>query len=72
MPKGDKKRKKEIGEKIAQMEAELDAKHQQELLALNANATNTTETSVRIVLLFSANVMSAFYSLSVNLSNTKK
>lgn len=49
VPKGDKKRKKEIGEKIAQMEAELDAKHQQELLALNANATNTTETSVEEV-----------------------
>ena len=36
MPKGDKKRKKEVAEQIAQLEAELDARHKQELQDLEA------------------------------------
>ena len=31
MPKGDKKRKKEVMEKVAGLEVELDARHKQEL-----------------------------------------
>ena len=31
VPKGDKKRKKEVMEQIAKMEADLESKHQQEL-----------------------------------------
>ena len=36
VPKGDKKRKKEVNEQIAQLEADLDARHKQELQDLEA------------------------------------
>ena len=36
MPRGDKKRKKEVMEQIAQLEVELDARHKQELQDLEA------------------------------------
>ena len=36
VPRGDKKRKKEVMEQIAQLEVELDARHKQELQDLEA------------------------------------
>ena len=36
VPKGDKKRKKEVTEQIASMEAELTQRHEQELAQFNA------------------------------------
>ncbi|KAG5888459.1 hypothetical protein JTB14_017187 [Gonioctena quinquepunctata] len=43
VPKGDKKKKKEIGEEIAKLELELDKKHEQELAQLE-NSEDTPET----------------------------
>ena len=37
--KGDKKKKKEITEQIAKLEADLDAKHEQDLKALKEDQT---------------------------------
>ena len=49
VPKGDKKRKKEVAEQIAQLEAELDARHKQELQDLEAGK-DTEVTGLKLVI----------------------
>nr|KAG5695569.1 hypothetical protein BaRGS_033991 [Batillaria attramentaria] len=44
IPKGDKKRKKEITEQIVGLEEELESRHKQELLALEDDKDNCVNT----------------------------
>lgn len=44
IPKGDKKKKKEITEEIAKLEAELENRHKEELNKLKANCVNEQDT----------------------------
>lgn len=43
VPKGDKKKKKEVQVQIAQLEADLDARHKAELDALHAAPTKPND-----------------------------
>ncbi|XP_041376616.1 deubiquitinase OTUD6B-like [Gigantopelta aegis] len=48
VPKGDKKKKKEITEQIAKLQADLDLKHKQEEEALEANTQQTEEVTTEL------------------------